>query len=339
MKKFIDPKGNYIIFIPSEWSYKNAFYEAKDSDPNSFELYENSVGCFQISCNHVGIGKIPDLILTHKLESQEFGKNNLHFKEISIPGDNFDCYIWMAVVGENFVMCKYISDNNSSSNEKIKEEINKAKTSINSLLFIEDKYKNQVLADERFNKFMISLGASIDLKNRAYANNSPIELVILLANQIDALLRLVLILHKQLKLSTEDIDISLIFQSETDKPIMEKKVYDMALKEAIISSNLHNELYSLYNQRNKVVHRYIITDLLTRDVMKLAIDYGLMEEKIGSIVKQYEQEQFKNKIGIYGSKTPPNEPLDDLRKAIIIGNLKEKHAHKDFNNGITFEIT
>ena len=63
-------------------------YEAKETDPDSFELYENSVGCFQISCKSKTIGEIPNLIENLKLITQDFGKNNLDFKEsMFIPID------------------------------------------------------------------------------------------------------------------------------------------------------------------------------------------------------------------------------------------------------------
>ena len=65
---------------------------------------------------------------------------------------------------------------------------------------------------------------------------------------------------------------------------MEKTVYKMALDEGLLTQNLHDRLSELYNQRNKVIHRYIITDLLTKDVMKIVYDYTILEEKVGEIV-------------------------------------------------------
>ncbi len=337
MKKFIDPKGNYIFFIPNEWGYRNGMYEAKETDPDSFELYENSVGCFQISCKSKTIGEIPNLIENHKLITQEIGKNNLDFKEKYVHTDRFDMYLWLAVVGENFVMSKYIYDADKKENQKVKKEIEKARESVKTIMVIEEEHKEEILASERFTKFMNSLVASIDLKNRAYKNGSSIELVVLLANQIDALLRLALILKKQIDDSTDQIDTTLIFQKETDRPIMEKTIYKKALGEGLINQNLYDKLFELYNQRNKVIHRYIITDLLTKDVMKIVYDYTVLEEKVGEVVKEYEQKQFQLKIGIYGVETPPDKPLDKEMKERVIGAIKEKHAHNKINKDITFE--
>lgn len=337
MKKFIDPKGNYIFFIPNEWGYRNGMYEAKETDPDSFELYEKSVGCFQITCKPKTTGEIPNLIKTHQLKTQAVGTNNLEFSEKYISTEKFDVYFWMAVVDDKFLMCKYIYDTDKKDSKKVKAEIEKAKACLKTIMVIEEEHKEEILASERFTKFMNSLGASIDLKNRAYKNGSSIELVVLLANQIDALLRLTLILKKQIDNSTNEIDTTLIFQAETDRPIMEKTVYKMALDEGIITQNLYDKLFELYNQRNKVIHRYIITDLLTKDVMQIVYDYTIMEEKVGDVVKDYEQLQFKLKIGIYGTDTPPDHPIDEETKQKVIGAIKEKHAHNEINKDITFE--
>ena len=337
MKKFIDPKGNYMFLIPNEWGYRNGMQEAKETDPDSFELYEKSVGCFQIGCKPKTTAEIPNLIKRDHLRTQGVGCNDLEFSEKYMSTGKFDVYIWMAVVGDKFIMCKYIYDTDKKESKKVKGEIKKAKACLKTIIVIEEERKEEILSSERFTKFMNSLSASIDLKNRAYENGSSIELVVLLANQIDALLRLTLILKKQIDNSTNGIDTTLIFQSETDRPIMEKKVYKMALDEGIITQHLHNKLFELYNQRNKVIHRYIITDLLTRDVMQIVYDYTIMEEKVGEVVKEYEQKQFKLKIGIYGTDTPPDHPIDEEMKQKIIGAIKEKHAHNEINKDITFK--
>ena len=337
MKKIIDPKGNYIFFIPIEWGNKNGMYDAVNSDIESFELYDKSVGCFQISCSPITKGEIPKLIKSHALPTQKVGIDNLMFKEIFVPSNKFDLYLWIAVVSDKFIMCKYIYDAKNREKTKVTKEIEKAKKTLETILVIEEEHKKEILAYERFNKFMMSLGASIDLKDRAYKNGSSIELVVILANQIDALLRLALILKKQIQNQTNEIDTTLIFQSETDAPIMEKKIYKLALEEEIIDQGIHDELFELYNERNKVIHRYIITDILTKDVVKIVHDFTLLEDKIGSVVKTLEQEQFKLKVGIYGIETPPDQPLDREAKDIVIGAIKEKHAHNQINKDITFD--
>ncbi len=50
-KHWTEPNGIFIINIPANWQYKNAVFEnIEEKSPYSFEQYENSAGCFQLSC-------------------------------------------------------------------------------------------------------------------------------------------------------------------------------------------------------------------------------------------------------------------------------------------------
>jgi hypothetical protein len=50
MKYFTHPKGIFEIKIPLDWYYKNQVAGFEDESPFSFEPFEDSPGCFQISC-------------------------------------------------------------------------------------------------------------------------------------------------------------------------------------------------------------------------------------------------------------------------------------------------
>src|SRR5690606_3735496 len=120
---------------------------------------------------------------------------------------------------------------------------------------------------------MSSLAASFDLLNIAYKNSSEIEIIIILANQIDAYLRLAIVMKKQLISNTNEIDIRLLYQDENDKPIFERHIYKLAKELVIINQDIFDRLEYLYSDRNRMVHRYIISDLKTRDIGELSIEY------------------------------------------------------------------
>jgi len=336
-KTFLENNGLFIIQIPVEWGYKNPEYDAKENEPHSFELYEKSIGCFQISCKPKTTGKIPERIKSKKLKTQEIGKTNLEFQESFVPTKKFDVYFWMAVVEDYFIMFKYIYDAPKRETPKIKAEIAKAKIALETFMVVKDDEKKHFLASDRFDKFMGSLIASTDLSNRAYENGSSVELVVLLANQIDALLRLSLILNYQIQNKSFEIDLSLLYQGETDKPVMEKTVYKRALDEGIIKKELYDELFELYNHRNKVIHRYIITDIKTKDVAEIVHDYSILKDKISTILEKLEQKQFEDKIGIYGLQHPPDTPMDEFTLKRIVASVKDKHAHKVINKNLTLK--
>lgn len=336
MRKFIDPEGNFTLSIPNDWVLTNNMYESQNSVPYTFEFYEDSIGSFQISCNSVPKDQILEVTKDFFLTSQKKNMTKLNFREKQVFKDEFDTYIWMALVEDKLIMCTYTYESSLRGSNNINSEVNKARTCLESLIIIGEKYKSKFLASERFDKFMTSYAASVDLLQRAYKNGSAVEIIILLSNQIDALLRLLFILKKQIENNTNEIDTSLIHQKNTDKPILEKQVYKMALNEKLIDKSLYEKLNILYNERNKVVHQFIITDLLTRDVFNIAFDYSKIERVIGKIVKECEKKQYQAKVGIYGTELPPDHPLDNDEQIALINSLKEKHAHSVLNNEISF---
>lgn len=336
-KTFLENNGQFIIEIPIEWGYKNSELDIEENKLYSFQLYENPIGCFQISCKPKTKRKIPELIKDRKLETQEIGQNGIKFQESFVPGEKFDMLLWFAVVEEYFVMCKYIYDAPNREAIKVKNEIEKARKVLDTFLVIKDEDKASYIASDRIDKFVGSLIASDDLSNRAYRNGSSIELVVLLANQIDAILRLSLVLNYQLINKTLEIDLTLLYQGNNDKPVMERTVYKRALKDEIIDQKLHDELSKLYNERNKVVHRYIITDIKTKNVVEIVGGYITAKEKVSAILKRLEEKQFEEKIGIYGFQHSPNTPPDKITLKRIVASVKDKHDHNLINKDVTFE--
>lgn len=338
MKYFIDPKGKFAIKIPIDWEYRNAIIKADETAPHSFELYDNPVGCFQISCHDKNHGKIHELISKNRLTPQKLEHEKLILTEKIIYGDNFDAYFWMAIVKDDFILIKYVYEAKKRKLESTIKELKKVRKSLPTIVYIKPENQQAYFVSDKFNKFMSAIGACIDLINRAYENGAFIELVILTANQIDALLRLSLILHYQIRDKNKNIETHLIFQDDGDKPIMEKKIYSLALDQKILSQDLYDQLFELYNERNKVVHRYIITDIKTKEVMKIVQLYGNVLKKIESILESLERRQYKLGIGIYGTDIPPNTPPNELRIKRMIANVKDKHGNKKFNENLTFKI-
>ncbi|WP_114821090.1 hypothetical protein [Chryseobacterium sp. KLBC 52] len=304
---------------------------------NCFELYDESIGSFTISCHIITNTKANNSEEFHTSINKNDKQYRIDFKEKFISVDGNDGYSWEAVIGNKFLLCTYIYENEYKDSIELKTEIEKVLFCLSSIRIIVDTERESVLNSYRFNQFMTSYAASVDLLQRAYDNGSAIEITVLLSNQIDALLRLILILKIQLDNNSNTIDTTLIYQQEDDKPVMEKQVYKMALQNNIINKDLFDKLYTLYDQRNKVIHRYIITDLLTKSVFHTAHQYSLIEKEIGKIVKEYEQKQYKAKIGIYGVPEPPDKPLTSVQQDEFLNALKEKHSHMKINDEITFK--
>lgn len=111
----------------------------------------------------------------------------------------------------------------------------------------------------------------------------------------------------------------------------------MALDETIIDQNTHDNLVTLYNLRNKIIHRYIISDLRTDDIIQLVWSYTQMNEKLGDKLIELEQKQFNDQIGIYkGEEAPGSDTSEEMIRSLI-RKIRDKHGNRKVNEGIKIE--
>lgn len=170
--------------------------------------------------------------------------------------------------------------------------------------------------------------ASVELGLRAQNNGSFIECVCLYANQIDALLRIGLILKKQLENGSTELIEELLYQGEDDKKIMEKEIYKRALGAGIIDQEINDKLYALYDKRNKVVHRYIISELTTEMVLKTAVDYHQLLLAVNKKIAVLENEQMSTRKGMtLSADQVPKEKREFSLKDLTLG----KHGRVDLD--------
>lgn len=310
MKYFTEPNGKFIIKIPAEWQYKNIEIGHEEISPFSFELYDNPVGGFQLSC----YSKIEKPINPH-IKIQNVDTNNLELLEHRMDGGGFNMHLWYATVADHIFMAKYIYDTLKQNEPEIQIELEKVKAALSTLQLLSSEKRLLAVELDKYEKFMASLSASFDLKNKALENHSLIELLIIIANQIDAYLRMAIVMKKQLQDRTNSIDIALLFQSENDSPIMERKIYHQASDLGIIDQTTYDKLEELYKERNKVVHRYIITEFKTSFLYQIVYEYETVCETVRLALNVIEDLQFKEGIGIHGNERNPNdEPSEEAKK-------------------------
>lgn len=324
MKFFTHPKGIFEIEIPLEWYYKNEVAGYKNESPFSFELHENNCGCFQLSVYHSSEKKINSHLPKHN-----FNTSNLKFIESELPDNDFKIFIWATVVEDYFFMAKYICKQKDSNKKEIKDELKKVSKSLSTLRCLSEDRRNLAIGFDRYDKFNSALAASFDLKNQALKNKCFVQFIIITANQIDAYLRVCIVLRYQLQEKTSEFKIEYLFQDENDKPIMEKKIYDISREMNIINEEQCERLYNLYNLRNKVVHRYIITDIKTFELPEICLDYEELCEEIRLILREIELEQFQKKIGYYSINHPHRKISKNLINEIK-SYTNEKHMYSDY---------
>lgn len=334
MKLYTDHSGKFQMYIPIDWQYKNpTYYNAvNDNNPQSFALYDDMLGAFQISCKPVN-EHISKLIKVRKEPTQSSDAKTLSFSENINIFDSIEVYMFSCAVDDHFLFATYtITDKKENLRDKYNEELRKVRETLSTIKFIKPEFRDKVIALRRFGLFMASIATTIDLKNRAIENNSFIEYVVLSANSIDASLRLSIILTSQIENKNDEIDTNLLFQSESDKPIMEREIYKQTLDKGIISQEIYDELEELYKQRNRVVHRYIITDIRTDEIFDIAHKYAILDSKIGCIVNNLEQEQVKQKVGIHKNNNDLGTKPDGVELERIISCIKDKHGKISYHN-------
>jgi len=324
MKHFTEPKGKFVLEIPTEWQYKNIAVGYEETSPFSFELYENSVGAFQISCYSEKVKPFKKSVPV-----QNYDTNNLNFIKKRMDGGGFNIHLWYTTVEDHMFMAKYIYDTSEQDKEEVKAELEKAEMALATLELISPEKRSLALELDRYEKFIASLAASFDLKNRAIENKSILELLIIIANQIDAYLRMAIVMKKQLQEKTNRIDTALLFQGEADTPIYERNIYKQAHDLEIISPDTFNELNRLYTERNKVIHRYIISEFKTIYLYEIVYDYESVCEMVRQALEVVEELQFKEGIGIHGNGRDPNEEPTEQHINMLYSQLNDKHLMKD----------
>lgn len=330
MKYFTEPSGKFIIKIPTEWRYANVAADYEEKSPFSFQPYENPTWSFQISCYSES-----EKPLNKTLKKQKFNTKKLEFIKLRNDSGGFNMHLWGARVEDHMFMAKFIYDSDKEKNIEIKNILKKIEEALSTLELLSPDQRKLAYDLDKYEKFMASLAASFDLKNRALTNGSFIEFSIIVANQIDAYLRLAIVMTEQLKNKTDDLNLQYLFQAPTDKPVMERKIYSIAKDYDIISNNLYDALEELYKERNKMVHRYIISDFRTRQLLEIAYKYESICEQVRLIMKEIEDTQFEKQIGIYGNGQHPQEEPSEEALKFLHSQVNDKHLIKEFERKIT----
>ncbi|MGA2514581.1 MAG: hypothetical protein ABSG37_13345 [Candidatus Limnocylindrales bacterium] len=151
---------------------------------------------------------------------------------------------------------------------------------------------------EKLVDFMQGFAAAVELDARAAKQGCFVECVCLTASIIDAMLRMGLILRHQLDTGTADLSEELLHQGEADAAISERSIYRRALASGIVDQAVFDELEALYQERNRVVHRYVISGISTRDVLEIALRQDVLKHRLSDAVAVLEEDQIRLGIGM-----------------------------------------
>jgi hypothetical protein len=187
-------------------------------------------------------------------------------------------------------------------------------------------------SNQKFHNFMIGFTAAVELDKRAAAEGCFVECVVLSAAVIDGALRMGLILKHQLETNSKDLLDELLYQEEDEKEISEREIYRRALAKGIITQETYDTLGALYNRRNRVIHRYIISMITTKDVLDIACQYDSLKHEVSDHVAELEKEQIR--LGVGMTVRGDSENLSEMLEKIAISKHGDDNLAEALRNGI-----
>lgn len=160
-------------------------------------------------------------------------------------------------------------------------------------------------------KFLYSLAVIRFLRDRAWRSASFIEYVVLSCSQIDAMLRVGIILKEQIKNKTNQVNDKWLV-----KNFKERDIFNKSKELRIINSSFLKKLNYLYDGRNVVVHRFVITDVEYEYSKRLASEFEPSIVELNDILYKIEEDQIAKKVGITvsGKKVPLEKQNREIKK-------------------------
>ncbi|WP_223433042.1 hypothetical protein [Pseudomonas sp. GL-B-26] len=329
MKHWTEPNGILLIQVPIDWQYLNSgLKDYEEKSPYGFQPYEDPIGCFQVSC--YPLSELAPSIA----KANPNGVKKLSWKESRADNSDFCTHLFFGAYFDQALIGKYIYDADLEGDKRIAEQLAIVIQILYSVVIV-PKSDRKLAADlDKFDRFTGSLAASHDLLYTAIDAGACIEIIAITANQIDAYLRLSLVIAKQLEEKTNDIETRYLFQADGEKGIMERKVFEDALKSQVIDVETFDSLNELYNLRNRVIHRYIISDIKSRDLVEIAGRYLSALEIIRLILRDFEQKQAAVPYGVYGTKCSKTSVRDDAIRRLY-ASANDKHLLEKYKRNVS----
>ena len=263
------------------------------------------------------------------------GVKKLDWRESNLDDSKFCTRLYHGALGDQALIGKYIHDAKLKDDVRIKEQFKVVQAILNTVVIVPQSDRKLAADLDKFDRFNASLAASHDLLFSAIESESYIEIIAIAANQIDAYLRLSIVIAKQISSKTNDIDVKYFFQADGEWGIMERKIYEHATEVGVIDDKTSDELDALYQLRNRVIHRYIISNIKTRDLVEISVRYLEAVESIRLILEKFENMQANEEYGVYGKILHKAIVKDESAIQRLYAGANDKHLVKKFKREIS----
>jgi len=317
-KDFISNDGHFKIKIPYTWRYTPPKEGEKVHTFSEYEIWKTDA--FQVSMFKVdeqGLERFKNLA-ARKTKVNLNGQD--YFTGEPIVADDATIKVWMALIDEEVVTLTLtcIEDETEELRAPLEDRLKVAESVVSTFQLLDEKNRESEIKSQRFAMFLQGIGASSYMLDKAVENKSFIEATCLLASQIDGLLRTGIVLKKQLDDKNSDIDLEWIYQGPNDAKKSEKDIYRKALELGVINQEVFDKLFELYEDRNRVIHRFVISEITIAEVEEIAYRYYLIQQKVNEVIFELEKEQIEKGVGMTTlGETPAEEALVNLIKGKI----------------------
>jgi hypothetical protein len=150
---------------------------------------------------------------------------------------------------------------------------------------------NNTEDDNFFDNFTHSCAAARTLLRKAHEQGNLIEGLVLYASLIDAFLRNLIAIKTG---SKRDGDVALdprFFYHDEEHWFSERKIYTMARDAEIISEGEYAQLNELYVFRNRMIHRFILSDVAYADLAPRLVEYESIYQRLFKQLEELEAPQ------------------------------------------------
>jgi hypothetical protein len=297
-KKIIDPDGTFQMLIPPTWRYW-----VMEGRVHSFEDNEtDDDDCVQFSVMRLEEDERNQLAQALSyLPPAQAGDFDCRGHKDSKDEDGHLTKAWSTIYGYYHIYITFTYKPHYKKEYRKIELENKLKvvfTAFSSFDMLPEEHREQLVTSHRFEMFLQGMGATSVLLAKAVENKAFFEATCLFGNLIDSLLRIGIVFKRQIINCNDVIEREWIYQGPADKKKSEKEVYKAALSLSIITDDLYKSLYDLYEDRNRVIHRFIISEITLAEVEQIVYDYYFLMEDIKIIIDDLESEQLKLNVGM-----------------------------------------
>lgn len=172
----------------------------------------------------------------------------------------------------------------------------------------------------KFENFLLSFGAARLLLQKAHNNGSLIEGLILYASLVDGFCRICLVLREQVDTNSADIDERYIHQGDK-KNFSEREIYRLAYRKKIITKKIFEEMNDLYDIRNRIVHRFFLSEVKYSCLEEVCGRYELLYNQLWQTTHDLETLQIKKGVGMTAEGNMTKEEERAIFRSIMKGKI------------------